>query len=1357
MGVGALIGAIVGGAAFQAGITLFGATLFASVVTGAALGYTLFDQRSEYSSPTYDFGPLQNTRSQLLPVPVIYGRNKVAGNIIYQSEPGKTINMLVALGEGEIQSVTDIRANDIPIGDVKDATYTVYYGTGTQAADARNANGEPLHYTAYVACTFTANEQISGSAPTVTAIVEGLKVDVWTGSAWVKQYSRNPAYCLLDFLTSSRYGLGIPVAKIDQESFKAVAAYCDELVDGEPRFQLDIVIDSQQEGPDAISAILATFGGFLVYSDGMIRLRVDRSEAPVQAFTMDNIVEGSFSYAKAKRKDVPNRIAVEFIDPNAPEGAWERSKIVAEDEVDQDLRGELNEKVIQLWGITRHTQAGRMARFYLDSARLCNTFCEFRVGIGALACEVGDIVKVSHDVPGWSEKLFRVLSIEEDENDEMKLSCREYDPGIYHDLGVLYTPPAAPGLPNPFARPPHVTNLQATEQSKQLGDGSYIPEILLTWGKPDYVYWHHAAVYVSEDDGASWHLRGISVGEEFILSPCVKGQKYIAKVVSVTNRDVAADIATAPTAMVVIGADTIPPEMPTGLTGTFSGLHAIFTWNPCQAGDFLRTRVEVWIGGVKKRTEYTADTSYVYTYEKNVEDNAGLPNPQVTLRIYHQDKWLNTSVAAEKVVTNPAPPQPIGFVMGSALSHIQMEVNNPGLADFDRVEFELGLQADYSDARVVYSGASFTGVMAPVLGTGTHYGRVRFRDKFGQWGPYATGSTEARQITRGDMEGAIFQIQAASDPAPSSGTLEQLWDMNTGTGPLFATAPTITFEYPIMWFFDLVRLYPSANVNYYVQAWKEDTGTWVDVAGSAAAKIAATGSQWNVKRFDNNKMVATRKLRIVFDAALTLYELKFWTVTFADEILAQMIQAWQINTESIRISSLGGAQEVGKAIDPSVDTLFPFDGSILSTRGLKPTFSRPSVAYLSDGTQVAAGVPRFEAGKFGKAWLAEEGTTNLVTNPFFGGTYSSGLAPNWLKYGTPTVYENTNPAYITYGSKSQRVVASAGAQGVVQSFAISTGVSYTAKARVYIVSGRVRLDCKFGTIWSDATISPVGYTGWWEASTGKVSNGTDGRLYVYSYGDAAEFYMDAAQYEAKPYATSFIDGTRSTETLTIPTAGVLDPQEGTVECWVYFTPTLLGTNKGSTWIFGCAKAAYEDGLILQKYGTTIFQFKSRTGTGTWSEANIPITDITEGWHHVAGRWSTSELALFIDGVKKAYVSNPALPISLNANAAIGWNNIGSVEHCNTLIDSLRVSKRAYTDAEIAEHAAATLPPTDPGGILDAGKELLAAEGNFVLDANKMEAKYGGATTFKVDFRQGSAWFKGSVEAGVLILPGAPPA
>jgi len=47
-----------------------------------------------------------------------------------------------------------------------------------------------------------------------------------------------------------------------------------------------------------------------------------------------------------------------------------------------------------------------------------------------------------------------------------------------------------------------------------------------------------------------------------------------------------------------------------------------------------------------------------------------------------------------------------------------------------------------------------------------------------------------------------------------------------------------------------------------------------------------------------------------------------------------------------------------------------------------PSFSRNSIVYLSDGTQVAANQPRFEQGRFGKAVMVEEGTTNALSYAF---------------------------------------------------------------------------------------------------------------------------------------------------------------------------------------------------------------------------------------------------------------------------------------------------------------------------------------------------------------------------------------
>src|SRR5690606_23651915 len=59
-------------------------------------------------------------------------------------------------------------------------------------------------------------------------------------------------------------------------------------------------------------------------------------------------------------------------------------------------------------------------------------------------------------------------------------------------------------------------------------------------------------------------------------------------------------------------------------------------------------------------------------------------------------------------------------------------------------------------------------------------------------------------------------------------------------------------------------------------------------------------------------------------------------------------------------------------------------GLELDTSNLTPpTFTRPSVAYLSDGMQVAQDVPRFEQAVYNQGLRVEEGTSNLFVNPSF--------------------------------------------------------------------------------------------------------------------------------------------------------------------------------------------------------------------------------------------------------------------------------------------------------------------------------------------------------------------------------------
>src|SRR5690554_1558434 len=499
--IGAAVGFIVGGPAGAA--------------KGAALGYALA-RGSDKSSPTYSFGSTYNTRSHELAVPVVYGRNRVAGNTIFEKISGSDddkIALQIGVSEGPIKSITQIKCNDVNI----DSKSRVKLGLRTQAADTINDQGQTFPCLAYISTELTAEENLQGS-PTITSIVEGRIVKVWNGSTWVEQYSTNPAWCLYDFLTNKRYGLGIDEQFIDLDSFISVAEDCDQLVpDGqggqEKRFQLDYVIDAKKSSLDYLREMLATFGAYLLYSQGELRLKLDGPETPVQHFNMDNIIANSFSYSKSSRKEIYNRVTVQYIDP---EEHWE--KIGAQYSLDSDIKKRgVNMIEIPLLGITRFSQAGRMARFYQKKSWFCNTFCQFSVGIGALECEVGDVITVTHDVPGWVGKEFRILEIHEHENDEMTLICQEYNIAVYSDDGVVRQVKKDTELPNRFAPPASVTNLSLVEHAEILGDGTWVPGIKVAWDKPDKIFWRAGLIYVSNDEGATWHFIQRVEGTEYLI------------------------------------------------------------------------------------------------------------------------------------------------------------------------------------------------------------------------------------------------------------------------------------------------------------------------------------------------------------------------------------------------------------------------------------------------------------------------------------------------------------------------------------------------------------------------------------------------------------------------------------------------------------------------------------------------------------------------------------------------------------------------------------------------------------------------------------------------------------------------
>lgn len=344
-----------------------------------------------------------------------------------------------------------------------------------------------------------------------------------------------------------------------------------------------------------------------------------------------------------------------------------------------------------------------------------------------------------------------------------------------------------------------------------------------------------------------------------------------------------------------------------------------------------------------------------------------------------------------------------------------------------------------------------------------------------------------------------------------------------------------------------------------------------------------------------------------------------------------------------------------------------------------PQFTRNSIAYKNDGTLVNTNLPRFETGKFGKAIMVEEGTENLCPNPSF----ETGIT-GWTSQFYDGVFERDT-------SESYHGIACVKCKS-------GTDTRHRAYFTVDLQTGeQIRLSAYAKTIAEDAVNLSIEYDGGdysWKSFSGAFHTGSgewerlfvageiatsDCTAYCFIINSSAEnfAYFDAVQAEKKPYSTSFTDGTRGAETLTIPTAGVLNPQEGTIECWVYVP---------EFWEQGIPywRRIWSIGMYVLYYAPDTGKIHFTISNSSGGDQIISVNKPTVGWHFFAAKWSASEMALFIDGVKVGSITNPNLPSNFAVNViSIGCRPDYPYDNVNTLIDDLRISSRARTDEEIA--------------------------------------------------------------------------
>jgi predicted phage tail protein len=247
--------------------------------------------------------------------------------------------------------------------------------------------------TALLGLRSVATNALQGALPNITLDVRGRTVRVGSFASGLT-WSDNPAWCMMDFLTDTRYGLGIPDAEIDLGAFAAWAAYCDQVIDGETRHTFNYVLDRDSRAQSAVLEMQGASRTLLFKSEGLWTPRPTRDDPPVQLLSWANCSDLKLTYTR----DV-DRI-------NVMEARYANQ----DNEFQQDVLtwptmdnwpADVRKASLEIRGVTKASRIMRALQFELNRRRYETLTLECTCALDALVLQPHDLLRFAHPLPGW--------------------------------------------------------------------------------------------------------------------------------------------------------------------------------------------------------------------------------------------------------------------------------------------------------------------------------------------------------------------------------------------------------------------------------------------------------------------------------------------------------------------------------------------------------------------------------------------------------------------------------------------------------------------------------------------------------------------------------------------------------------------------------------------------------------------------------------------------------------------------------------------------------------------------------------------------------------------------------------------
>lgn len=379
---------------------------------------------------------------------ILYGRSKIPANIpfgIYQDDSNNATDDFLFIGyilaEGKLSTLLEVYVDGVKAynanGTYNNAPNLVNFSDFLEVAFRNGTIGQAaLGVIHNDDGTVDANAQLNNIAAAAVSLRYGEQFFTGVPSIWFDARrvlpfdpafssenlanGENPVAVLYDYLTSTRYGVGLDIALLDTDSFATAYSVCNDFVASQRRYTFNGIITQDGDHQSHILEILKTFDGELFPSNGKLKVKAGKYVAPNTNYNItetDLLQKPQISFTRIGA-DLYNTVRGTFIDEAEKWQPVDYPEIKSDAYISDD--GELLETSFDLPYCTNALEAQRRAKIeLLKSRNKISVTVELPLKFSEL--DIGDLVNFSYEKWSFVDKLFEVASMDLLLNDPLNL------------------------------------------------------------------------------------------------------------------------------------------------------------------------------------------------------------------------------------------------------------------------------------------------------------------------------------------------------------------------------------------------------------------------------------------------------------------------------------------------------------------------------------------------------------------------------------------------------------------------------------------------------------------------------------------------------------------------------------------------------------------------------------------------------------------------------------------------------------------------------------------------------------------------------------------------------------------------